>query len=277
MPSDSALSWQEQHPTEAKFWSTYSSSGGGGGGGGGGSGGGGSSSSQTTGQWGSFGTRDAWVQAFIAEHGRSPNTQDEADYWDSQVFAAVLGRPPTKAEWWRRYQYGDWSYKSGQSNDGPYSAGFPDAVINSHELPDFIRNGLRNWVVQVAAKPDTPPWLKRLADTAMSVWKTPTAAPQKELTPPRRPEDEEQMIQGAQKPVAMFEQTPTPQIPTSTLAGSARSWPVSGRMTSPVSAQPVAMVTPQPVIGQQKHSPFIPPASALTQSRMSWNTRWPVG
>jgi len=123
--------------------------------------------------WGSFGTYGNWAQAFGDVHGRAPNIQDAADFWDSQIFLAEEGRPPQDWEWEKRYWTGNWH---GDYSPFPVhgpdarSVNFYDRMLDADNSPEWMREGFKQWVRELPNKPDAPEWLRAYASDALAVW-----------------------------------------------------------------------------------------------------------
>ena len=155
-------------------------------------------------QWGSFITYGNWEQAFRGVHGRSPNVQDEADYWDSQIFAAAVGRPPNWDEWENRYYSGGWQGGYGWRGADTHDENFLQNMLSSSQMPDIIRGGFQQWVAQLPQRSDTPGWLADYATLAAQTLGTaapagpisPTDLPAFQLQLPGTPEAQPPQWQG---------------------------------------------------------------------------------
>ena len=155
-------------------------------------------------QWGSFVTYGNWEQAFQGVHGRSPNVQDEADYWDSQIFAAAVGRPPNQDEWENRYYRGGWQGGYGWRGADTHDENFLQNMLSSSQMPDIIRGGFQQWVAQLPQRPDTPGWLAGYAAQVAQTLGTaapagpisPTDLPASQVQLPGTPEAQPPQLQG---------------------------------------------------------------------------------
>ena len=181
------------------------------------------------GGWGSFGTYGAWSNAFQGVHGRTPNRQDEADYWDSQLFAEATGHGPSWDDWLTRYNTGSWNGQNtgrgaGAGYGGPYTDALLTAAEESDSLPDYIRGGFQAWINDVASNPNgAPSWLDSFAKGTAQQWGgtpatpgTPYENPPQAITPPKP----------AEQPTTAPAQPG--QIPPPNLAGGSNqgwSWP----------------------------------------------------
>ena len=129
--------------------------------------------SSSSSNWGSFGTYQNWANEFSQVHGRTPNRQDEADYWDSQIFASVVGRPPNNQEWNNRYWRGAWNLNEGGQFRGgaAWDESFPGMVTNLNGAPENLRDGIKGWIADIKANgQNAPSWLTALADAATAAW-----------------------------------------------------------------------------------------------------------
>jgi len=111
--------------------------------------------------WGTFGSYDNWARQFAGQHGgRTPNLQDEADMWWSQMFANQYGRGPNYGEWVNKYETGEpnksmpWQLRVGSPYYGePFTnqrgqlmpEQYRSAVASPGVLPEWLRAGFVPW------------------------------------------------------------------------------------------------------------------------------------
>lgn len=187
-----------------------------------------------TGGWGSFGTKDNWQQAFFSAHGRPPGAQDEADYWDSQLFAAVAGRAPTRSEWQNRYWTSQWDNNQRMYVTDNYGNRYPvpanDGMPRTPALEGFIRFGvegdeppeiqrlvqqIQDWARSTGS--EAPGWLQEARTPVVKQMAT-TPASTQEATPASTQTATPETVQPAKAPAEV-----TPQlgsVPSSGLGGS---------------------------------------------------------
>lgn len=191
-----------------------------------------------SGGWGSFGTRDNWSQAFFSVHGRSPNAQDEVDYWDSQLFAAVAGRAPTRGEWLNRYWTNQWDNSQKMYVRDAYGNSYPvpanDGVARTAQLEGFIRFGpegdeppefqalvqqIRDWAGTVSGGPT---WLQEAIAPIEETTETTTAETVTAEAPALATEKQPKMKEAIEPAVPVLkntEQAATQAVQNPTLQG----------------------------------------------------------
>jgi hypothetical protein len=229
--------------------------------------------------WGTFGTYDNWANAYAAEHGGyRPNPQAIGDYWDSQVFMAKNGRPPSYSEWNNRWYTGDWLGKNAYSTQripfrhvgGDYPFGrtgyewgfepskgldmspeYRQAAAAPWNLPPWLRPGMDAWLN--FQKPGGVPQLAMAGSTAPNpptapVWTAPTT-PTQATAAPWRPPGGPHLVNipgGAQMPIIVKREYTGPAEPYRVLNAGG----TSPRVPSPVNPWPAnAQAVPTPQMG----------------------------
>jgi len=179
----------------------------GGGNGGSGNGGGGDTAAPNQ-QWGTFGTYNNWTQAFQGVHGRNPNVQDEADYWDSQIFNAAVGRPPNQDEWENRYYDGGWQGGYGWRGSGAHDEQFLENMRSSNQMPDVIRPGFQQWISELPQRSGVPDWLTGYVGQVSGA-----TAPATPLSPTNLPASQVQLPATPTEPTLGAPPVPSPDGP----------------------------------------------------------------
>jgi len=159
-------------------------------------------------QWGTFGTYNNWTQAFSGVHGRAPNIQDEADYWDSQIFAAAVGRSPNQDEWENRYYDGGWQGGYGWRGPGAHDERFLENMRSSNQMPDMIRPGFQQWIAELPQRSGVPDWLAGYVGQVSGV-----TAPATPLSPTNLPASQVRLPATPTEPTLGAPPVPSPSGP----------------------------------------------------------------
>lgn len=134
--------------------------------------------------WGTFGVYGNWARAFEAQHARPPTAQDEADFWDSQLYARQTGQAPGWGEWNNRYYTGDWwtkpNYRMIRSGGMPNMEGrvpteaFTRATQYPWTLPNWLQGGFVPWYQEQSGRTlPTAPWTNPAGPPAAPQMATP--------------------------------------------------------------------------------------------------------
>lgn len=137
--------------------------------------------------WGTFGTYGNWARAFAADpahQGRVPTAQDEADFWDSQMYARQTGQAPGWGEWNNRYYTGDWwtkpNYRMIRSGGMPNMEGrvpteaFTRATQYPWTLPNWLQTGFVPWYQEQSGRQlQMAPWVNPAGPPAAPQMATP--------------------------------------------------------------------------------------------------------
>jgi hypothetical protein len=146
--------------------------------------------------WGGFGSYGNWANQYASEHGgRTPNQADEADFWDSQIYAAQHGEGPDWGQWRNRWETGNWDvgmpwqlrypgpgrkyYGEPFTNmrGSAMSSAFMNALANPYRAPYEIRPGFISWLNMRNQLPGLAQPMAAPRQQAVAAWQPPSGWP----------------------------------------------------------------------------------------------------